>query len=234
MKSLPIRRVVTRVDNYGSASFTSDGMPPNTGEWRSGIGVSELLWFDGPTWDLMTPIDRTPIAPSRPLSPGGLSSRIVRCSTNDDWQNLPIGLREKDNETIESLDLLYVLEGSLTLGLEEEELTLQAGDVVIQQGVVHRWRIAAEPAVLWATSLRPQPGDAALELSKIGGSSGVRRIITGSRGVHIDEAPGGPSASGNAMKEIWQTGGPLVSVSQGGDVSGPFDLEPAGEGVALR
>jgi quercetin dioxygenase-like cupin family protein len=232
------RRVVTRLDAAGRGSFASDGLPPDSVVWPSGVGVTELLSFDGPTWDLMTPFDRTARVRPTTLPSGGLSSRIVRCPPSEEWHDLPPSLWPDETHTSESLDLVYILEGSITLelaGEEEEEVTLQRGDVVIQQGVARRWRTGtAEPAVLWVTTLWPQFGAGVPDLPRNGGSSGVRRIITGGNGTQVDEAPGGRLASGNAMSEIWQTGGPVVSVSQGGDVPGPFDLEPAGGGVALR
>jgi mannose-6-phosphate isomerase-like protein (cupin superfamily) len=234
VKSHPIRRVVTRVSEDGFDSIVSDDHLPNAMAGSRRLEVSELLWLDGPRWDLMTSIDRTRDR-SYVLPPGGLSSKIVRCPPNHDWRTPPPELREKGCAILESLDLLYMLEGSLTIALEEEELTLGGGDVVIQQGGVLRWRVdGGEPVVILVTTMRPQPGFGGLDLPVVGGSSGLRRVITGGGSARVDEAPGGRMASGNAMSEIWQTGGPLVSVAQGGDAPGPFDLGPAGGGVALR
>ena len=39
-----------------------------------------------------------------------------------------------------SVDYAVILEGELTLILDEEDVTLKAGDVVIQRGTNHGWR----------------------------------------------------------------------------------------------
>ena len=47
----------------------------------------------------------------------------------------------------ETLDFLYVLEGSLRLMLDEDTVDLEPGDCVIQQGTVHCWSSLGETPV---------------------------------------------------------------------------------------
>jgi mannose-6-phosphate isomerase-like protein (cupin superfamily) len=43
--------------------------------------------------------------------------------------------------------------------------------------------------------------------------------------------PFGPR--GSALRDLWQTGGPLAAADQGGDRDGGWELGPAGDGVAF-
>ena len=49
----------------------------------------------------------------------------------------------------ETVDYAVVLEGELTLLLDDEDIVLKAGDVVIQRGTNHAWsNRSGKPAVL--------------------------------------------------------------------------------------
>ncbi len=63
-----------------------------------------------------------------------------------------------------SLDVDTVLEGSVILGLEDGEITLRKGDVVVLPGTVHTWRATEEHGlVLYSiVSAAPSAADAAL------------------------------------------------------------------------
>ena len=48
----------------------------------------------------------------------------------------------------DSLDYLVILSGRLTMLMDDdEEVTLEAGDVVVQQGVLHGWRVEGDEPV---------------------------------------------------------------------------------------
>lgn len=73
----------------------------------------------------------------------------------------------------ESLDYGVVLSGQVRLRLDDEEVVLDPGDVVVQRGTVHAWgNTGAEPAVmlfvlidgLFDGSLRTSLGEAADDL----------------------------------------------------------------------
>jgi quercetin dioxygenase-like cupin family protein len=234
--SFSIRRVVTTLDGEGGSAFASDGPPGNLVATPSGFGVAELLWLDGPPADVDAGHDRTgggfPLEPP----PGGLSSRIIRMPAGGDWLRVEGDDAERPGmHATDTLDLMFVLEGEITLGLDTAELTVRAGDAVIQRGTPHRWRVSGDqPCTYWVTMLRPDAAKTMPELSVVGGDSGVRRFVTGGGAADIDQAPVGVRAGGVTLADVWQTGGLVASPTQGGDVPAPWGLEPAGEGVALR
>jgi quercetin dioxygenase-like cupin family protein len=174
-----------------------------------------------------------------PLEPpaGGLSSRIISMPGDGGW----LRVAGDDDATpgmhaTDTLDLMVVLDGEISLGLDGAELTVRAGDAVIQRGTPHRWRVRGDqPCTYWVTMLRPDPSLPTLDVVPgSGGDSGVRRIVTGGGSATIDEAPVGVRTSGVTLADLWQTGGRLASPDQGGDLPGPWSLEPDGGGVALR
>jgi quercetin dioxygenase-like cupin family protein len=233
--SFSLRRVVTRVDGDG-ASFASDGPPPNLIAAPSGFGVGEVLWLDGPPADVEAGGDRT--TPGYPLEPppGGLSSRLIRMPAGGDWLRVEGDDPERPGmHATDTLDLMLVVEGEITLGLPDAELTVRAGDAVVQRGTPHRWRVSGdEPCTYWVTMLRPDPAKSVPELAVTGGDSGLRRIVTGGTGAVVDAAPVAVRGGGVTLVDVWQTGGLVASPTQGGDVPAPWDLEPAGGGVVLR
>jgi quercetin dioxygenase-like cupin family protein len=221
-----VRRVVTTEEPHGIAS---DGAPPRTFAVRGGFGVSEV-WWSGER-----PDEGFPLEPP----PGGWSSRVIRMPGGGDWLRV-----EGDDDgrpgmhATDTLDLMVVLDGEIVLGLADgTEHVVRAGDAVVQRGTQHRWRVAAaEPCTYWVTMLRhqaPVAGGSALEVRS--GDSGVRRFVTGGDGVEVGEGPVGLSVGSTRIVDLWQTGGPVGSVTQGGDPpAGPWALEPLGGGVSLR
>ncbi len=241
------RRVVTRLDEAGLGRFASDGMPPNSVASPEGFGVTEVLWLDGPAADVDAGGDRR--GSGYPLEPpsGGLSSRIISMPPSPDW--LRIDGDDPDHpgmHATDTLDLMMVLAGEITLGLpggdhrvgagDGVELRLGAGDVVVQQGTAHRWRVSGDtPCIYWVTMLRPDRAPAAptpLEIRP--GDGPVRRIVTGVSPVLDANAPAGIDTPNVVISDLWQTGGPLVTPRQGGDPSGEWNLLPIGGGVGFR
>ena len=60
----------------------------------------------------------------------------------------PLAYRQKT----ETLDFCLVLEGSITLVLDTEEVQLAAGDVVVQLGTRHTWSNRSQRACIVAVS----------------------------------------------------------------------------------
>lgn len=238
MTELPpfaVRRVVTTTDAVGVAS---DGPPPLTISAPAGFGVSELLWLDGPP---ATPDDGGDRAPEGfPLEPpaGGLSSRIIRMPGNGDWLRVEGDDPEHPGmHATDTLDLMVVLHGEIVMGLADgTEHVVRAGDAVVQRGTAHRWRVAADgPCTYWVTMLRPQPASSVRQLATRSGRSRFRRFVTGGDGVAVGSAPVALEVGATTLVDLWQTGGPVASVLQGGDPpEGPWALEPIGGGVAMR
>ena len=77
MSEFSVRRVVTGFDEAGAEVFTDDGDAPNA-VTLGPIGVSEMLWIEGPGLHIADDPDRT--TPGFPLEPpaGGSSVRVIR------------------------------------------------------------------------------------------------------------------------------------------------------------
>lgn len=221
------RRVVT-----GPEGVAADGTAPLTVDGAGGFGVSELLWLDGPVRSVADGPDRTdggfPLDPP----PGGSSSRIIRMPPTGEW----IRIDGDDDATpgmhaTDTQDLMVVLDGEIVLGMPDgSETSVRAGDAVVQRGTAHRWKVVgAAPCTYWVTMLRPLEDAAPVALAPRAGEFG-RRLVTGG-----DAVTACPASVGiGAVYDVWQTGGPLASVDQGGDPDGPWSLDlPAGS-VALR
>jgi quercetin dioxygenase-like cupin family protein len=129
------------------------------------------------------------------------------------------------------------------LGLDDGEHELGAGDVVIQRGNRHRWRVSGdEPCTYVVCMLRPDPGaPAPPEPQQVASSTdgeGPRRLVAATHTDGDDAgrsyllADGTPPSSigggGTALVELWQTGGALSAPDQGGDPEGAWELEPRG------
>lgn len=221
------RRVVT-----GPGGITSDGPAPLTIDADGGFGVSELLWLDGPVQAVADGADRT--AGGFPLEPppGGASSRIIRMPHTGEWLRVDgDDAAAPGMHATDTLDLMVVVEGEIVLGMADgSETVVRAGDAVVQRGTAHRWRVGGEgPCTYWVTMLRPGPGTAHDALAPRAGGFG-RRLVTGGDGVV--ECPA--SVGIGAVYDVWQTGGPLHAVDQGGDPEGPWALATPPGSVALR
>jgi quercetin dioxygenase-like cupin family protein len=248
-----VRRVVTGVDGAGRAVIRSDGPPPVLVEAPTGPAVGELLWLDGAPAGVDDGRDRTeggfPLEPP----PGGLSVRLIRLPPSppgtaaaDQWVRIPDDDPGRPGvHATDTLDFMVVLDGEIVLGLDDGEHRLGQGEVVVQRGNRHRWRVAGERPCTYAVFMvRPDPraaGDAVGLTPGGGGSLGPRRLVAASRpdGSSYAASDGRPSCGfaprgGITITDIWQTGGPLARVTQGGDPTGAWSLNPAGDGVAFR
>jgi quercetin dioxygenase-like cupin family protein len=150
--------------------------------------------------------------------------------------------------TTDTLDFEVVLDGDIVLGLDDGDHELHAGDVVVQRGTPHRWRVTGDrPCTYLAVMLGPDraatPPLPLLPRPAGDGSAGpLRRLVTGTdpggrSHAELDGAPAlrlGPTGPGGAtIWDLWQTGGPLQAVDQGGDPD-RWELEPVGAGIAFR
>jgi quercetin dioxygenase-like cupin family protein len=240
------RRVVTGFDPTGKAVFTHDGEAPNTIALGS-IGVSEVFWAD--RWPVAIDHDPDRTSSGFPLEPppGGASARIIRMPgvpagtpPDDTWMRVDgddpamPGMHSTD-----TLDLMVVLEGSVILGLDDGQRTINPGEFVIQRGTAHRWRAADEHGwTYFVAMLRPDPSlpdagdDGEIVAPKRGGRP-VRRVVTGAPTID-GGAVVGVNGAMSTLTDLWLTGGPLQSVTQGGDGCAGWHLEPIGDGVSFR
>ena len=137
----PARRVVTGHDESGRSVVLSDGMPPNVRDKGTGVDFIEI-WNTGAT---PAPISAREVEPTDgPLRvpPPALGTRI---RLNDfhpgHIQNLPQRAdgRHPMMHRTRSIDYGIVLEGELYMILDDDEVLLRAGDVVVQRGTDHAW-----------------------------------------------------------------------------------------------
>lgn len=163
MVSRNVRRVVTGHDQTGKAIVLSDGAPPNVirPEHQPGLAFHELWHTDASPAPVTAkepePTDRyTETAPP----PYGTIIRMVDIPPEgDDGPDFDketaralfekVGLAENAEHTIpgrhplmhrtESIDYGIVLDGQIVLLLDDSEVVLEQGDMVVQRGTIHAW-----------------------------------------------------------------------------------------------
>lgn len=127
------RRIVTGHDSLGRAVFVADGPTPNVWEAPDGGPVYELWQHAGTPDNSGDFVD--PILGRQSFTPpaGGSVLRIVDFAprSSDDVVHV---------HRTASLDYCYVIEGSIVAMLDDDEITLTKGDVLIQRGTNHGWR----------------------------------------------------------------------------------------------
>jgi mannose-6-phosphate isomerase-like protein (cupin superfamily) len=152
----PVRRVVTGHRADGRSTVLIDAPAPNVKQRAAGNG-STLVWVtDESPADVSAPGDRAAREIGVPPPRRGSIFRVAEFPPG-------IGGEVRDNETVlrdfgigadvkrghaprhpaihrtRSLDYIVVLEGEITLLLDDGDVVLGAGDVVVQQGTNHAW-----------------------------------------------------------------------------------------------
>ena len=254
---LTFRRVETGHDRNGRAVIRSDGPPPRTVHAPTGVAVSELLWLDGAVRSVDDGRDRDDAGFPLEPPPGGASFRILSLPPpppgahhDETWLRVPgDDVRRPGMHTTDTLDYLVVLDGEVVLGLDDGDHRLGAGDVVIQRGTAHRWRVVGDrPCTYAVLMLRPDPttslpiGAALQPRGSTAASSRMRRLVTASHadGTSYAHSFGPPpvvfepsGSTGVSLLDFWQSGGPLRSAAQGGDAES-WELDPVGAGICCR
>src|SRR5215207_7253814 len=243
------RRVVTGHDGACNAVIRSDAEP--AGAIRAnGFGVATWLWLDVPPTSVDDGGDEPGGAVRLEPPPGGCSVRIIRFPGTSEGGGDWIRVEGEDPDepgmhATDTLDFMVVIEGRIVLGLDDGEHELGPGDVVIQRGNRHRWRVVSEePCTYTVCMLRPDqaappPSEPQQAATSVEGS-GPRRLVAGtdadgrSRVLTDGMAPAGIGGGGTRLVELWQTGGPLGAPDQGGDPEGGWELEPRGGGICFR
>lgn len=151
------RRVVTGHDAGGKAIVTIDGNAPNVG-FRESSGVySTLLWVtDGTPADNggdADAADRT-IATAPPEAGSILrivdfppASQTPKATSNEQvLKELGISAssgaassRSPFMHRTRSIDYAIVMDGEITMLLDDSEVDLKSGDVLVQRGTNHAW-----------------------------------------------------------------------------------------------
>jgi len=131
------RRVVTSVDGQGRSRIESD-QPLVTAAVPADRPISTNFWV---VRHLPTPLtgalEPTPDwKGGNQAPPGGVIGRLLT------W---PPGF-SYPRHTTPSLDFIVIMSGALELILDTESKVLNAGDVAIQRGTAHAWRVSgSEP-----------------------------------------------------------------------------------------
>ena len=150
----PVRRIVTGHDAQGNAIVLMDGAAPNQKVRQTGI-VSTLLWVtDESPADVSGSADRAAREIGVPPPPNGSILRVV------DFPPESAGGTKVDNAAIlqemgvadsgaparhahmhrtRSIDYAFVLSGEIDMLLDDSQVHLKAGDILVQQGTNHAW-----------------------------------------------------------------------------------------------
>jgi len=126
--SLQVRRVVTGHDARGRAVVTIDEVARNIYSSRPGISAS-VIW----TTDTM-PADNSGVedAAMRKVGltlAGGTVFRMIEFAP---------GTAPRMHRT-DSIDYAVVISGEIDMQLDDSEVHLKAGDVLVQRGTIHNW-----------------------------------------------------------------------------------------------
>ena len=140
MGTMPVRRVVTGVDDEGRSVFLSDGAAFGGDSWAE-------VWITDPAAGIDAVVD--PRLGTGVLEPptGGTAWRVFEVPPDaemraamDDAVGVMEGIEADGFHTTRTIDYVMVLEGEIALELDTGEVTLGPGDCVVQRGTRHAWR----------------------------------------------------------------------------------------------
>ncbi len=158
-----VRRIVTGHDPQGRSCITEDQAAPTVHTNPKRVGyVMTQLWI---TDDTPAPIDNGPDPTLRPVKleppPRGSVVRIIEFGPEGDWLEKidssgtreawgALGTHTASTNTqgkarhpfmhrTESVDYALVLEGEITLVLDNEEVLMREGDFLVERGTNHAW-----------------------------------------------------------------------------------------------
>ncbi|MGB6538258.1 MAG: cupin domain-containing protein [Xanthobacteraceae bacterium] len=155
METKTTRRIVTGHDAQGKAVALFDAPIPAKQRTAGGNGTT-MLWVTGEfPVDLASPADRAQMPVGVPPPAGGTIFRIVdfapaakNAAAIDHRQILlSMGIdpatqgyaRHANTHRTRTVDYAIVLEGEIDMLLDDSEVHVNAGDVLVQQGTNHAW-----------------------------------------------------------------------------------------------
>lgn len=162
-----IRRVVTGLSEQGEPRILDDGTPPRTHIHTATPGMVNSLVWATPARPTSGSEDTTAAVASVLPAPGETRAMVVTFPPDAVYAEPGFDPAAADAEqlaatpglaelferdapgmhTTPTVDYAVILNGRLTLDLGRETTTLEAGDVVVQNGTRHAWRNAGdEPA----------------------------------------------------------------------------------------
>ena len=137
----PARRVVTGHDAHGKSIVLQDGMPPNVRDKGTDVDFIEI-WNTENAPVLLYPNEPEPTDGPLKVPPARIGSKI---RLNDFYpghiRKLPPRAdgRHPMMHRTRSLDYGIVMEGEIVMILDDSEIHLKAGEIVVQRGTDHAW-----------------------------------------------------------------------------------------------
>ena len=154
---LKVRRVVTGHDPSGRAIVTIDEIARNLVSRRPGHAACVVWTTDASPADNSGSADEA-LRPVGTTLANGTVFRIISFAP---------GVAPRMHRT-SSIDYAIVMAGEIDMQLDDTEVHLQAGDVLVQRGTIHNWvnrgtepcvmgfvLVDAEPAVAGGATLQP-------------------------------------------------------------------------------
>ncbi|MBW2423658.1 MAG: cupin domain-containing protein [Deltaproteobacteria bacterium] len=174
------RRVVTKQDAQGRSFVAQDGEPPNVLRLKYGTGMA---YSD--IWQTLGPVGSTDAGGDTPAGPfefyavgGGAAWKHMVIPPDAalagvnaerlaaEYAERAPGMAEGGDHDpdrpgrhrTESIDLVQILSGHITLMLDEGEVDLAPGDFVVQRGTWHAWsNRGEEPCIFQAMMIATRP-----------------------------------------------------------------------------
>jgi mannose-6-phosphate isomerase-like protein (cupin superfamily) len=155
--SSDVRRVVTTIDKNDKAVVLFDGANPHKKVRPQGGTMSRLLWVTAETpADITGAKDRAGVDIGIMPPKGGSAFRIVEfppeteemrkldphtmhASLGDGAPKRGLPPRHPAMHRTRTVDYAIVMAGEIDMLLDDSEIHLKAGDVLIQQGTNHAW-----------------------------------------------------------------------------------------------
>lgn len=168
------RRIVTGHDADGASVVVSDGPVPVTRELEEdGVAFHEV-WVTASSPARIGAGPEDPTAGSLTVPPPAQGTRI-RINEFLPGHLDGRGLQSPVHRT-ESIDYGIVLEGEITLILDDGEVTAQAGDIIVQRGTDHAWANRGDVVARVAFVLvGGEFGEEVLEVLPAGARAGLMR-----------------------------------------------------------
>ena len=140
--ALQLRRVVTGHDANGRAMVKIDEVSKNIMSSRPGASACVIWTTEG------FPVDNTGDADTSTRKVGttlanGCVFRVVEFGP---------GVSPRNHRT-DSIDFAVVMSGEIDMQLDDSEVHLKAGDVLVQRGTIHNWQNNGSEPCLIAFSL---------------------------------------------------------------------------------
>jgi mannose-6-phosphate isomerase-like protein (cupin superfamily) len=147
-----IRRIVTGHDENGKSVFLSIGAPPQLHHRTEGKVQFHEIWNTGQTPALILPVE--PAEPNERLPlriPPDKNGTIIRILDIHPGHLEHIAPRDDGQHPgmhrTETIDYGILLEGQLTMLLDDSEVDMHPGDIVIQRGTNHAWENRSDSEV---------------------------------------------------------------------------------------